>query len=146
MTNCTDDCHPPSARRHACPRNGKSYPVVSTTTLLHHLEQPWQWNLAERHYYFCSDPDCPVIYFGDDDSVIEQTGVRTPVGLKDPSDTALLCYCFGVTRADARDSTIKAFVQQQTRQGVCACQTRNPAGRCYLGDFPDSKEGIVDCR
>ncbi|MDR9436531.1 MAG: hypothetical protein RI563_06600 [Thiohalophilus sp.] len=138
MTDCTDDCHTPSARRYVCPRNGKRYSAVSTTTLLHHLQHPWLWDLSERRYYFCSDPDCPVIYFADDDSVIEQAELRTPVGLKDPSDEALICHCFGVTRAQASDPSVKVFVQQQTREGTCACQIRNPAGRCCLTDFPAS--------
>jgi len=130
----SSDDHIPG--RYRCPRNGRDYSQVATTTLLHHLKQPWQWNLGDRHYYFCTDPDCDVVYFANDDSVIEQSDLRTCVGLKDPSGDALICYCFGVNRLAAADPAIKAFVQQQTRQGSCACRTRNPAGRCCLKDFP----------
>jgi len=30
---------------------------------------------------------------------------------------------------------IKAFVIQQTKEGLCACESRNPSGRCCLADF-----------
>lgn len=136
MTNTDTTDNVP--KRYRCPRNGRNYPQVPTTTILHHLRQPWQWAPTAENYYFCSDPECAVVYFGHDDSVLEQSALRTPVGLKDPAGEALICYCFGVSRSEATDPTIKGFVQQQTRQGTCACRTRNPAGRCCLADFPAS--------
>jgi hypothetical protein len=53
----------------------------------------------------------------------------------------MLCYCFGVTKADARsDPGIKKFVMAQTKLGLCACEMRNPSGRCCLPDFPRDGE------
>jgi hypothetical protein len=52
-----------------------------------------------------------------------------------------LCHCFGFTRADlARDvaetgtSQIPARIAEQIRAGNCACELKNPAGVCCLGD------------
>jgi len=87
--------------------------------------------------FFCRDPDCEVVYFGEDNSVILKTELRTEVGIKDKSEQAMICYCFGVTHAAAsRSPHIKAFVIEQTRNQLCACEIRNPSGKCCLKDFP----------
>ncbi|MCK5920792.1 MAG: hypothetical protein KAG66_07615, partial [Methylococcales bacterium] len=49
---------------------------------------------------------------------------------------ALLCYCYGVTCQQALNNPdAKAFVLAQTKLKNCACDTRNPSGRCCLKDF-----------
>lgn len=125
--------------KHHCPVNGREYKEVSATTILHHINSPWAWSNAAQAYYFCDDPDCNVVYFGQDDSVIEKSGLRTPVGKKEKSPGALVCYCFGVTEHEAIENPeIRAFVQQKTKEHACACETRNPSGKCCLKDFPES--------
>ena len=133
-TSCTQAEFP---KRHACPANGKAYGLVSPATIRHHIKTPWQWQVRDQSYYFCSDPDCPVVYFGQDDSVIEKHELRTQVGVKEKSDDALVCYCYGVTKSEAkRNPLARQFVMQQTKQGQCACESRNPSGKCCLADFP----------
>jgi hypothetical protein len=105
--------------------------------MAHHLKQAWVWNEGDCRHFFCDTPGCDVVYFGEDGSVIRKSAVRTTVGAKDASDMALLCYCFGVTRADAQQNgKARAFIIAQTEQGQCACETANPSGRCCLKDFP----------
>ncbi|MBI4808865.1 MAG: copper chaperone Copz family protein [Nitrosomonadales bacterium] len=134
------DCCSPSTslpKKHRCPRNGIEYTEVSARTIAHHLKQPSSWQDSGRRYFFCDDPGCDVVYFGEDDSVILKSQLRTRVGVKEADDDALLCYCFGITRADALgDPAIKDFVVDKTRQGLCFCETSNPSGRCCLKDFP----------
>jgi len=126
-------------RKHCCPRNGREYAEVSTRTIALHIQRPWAWSSQGRRYFFCEDPDCEVAYFADDDSVILKSQLRTRVGLKEQTDDALICYCYGVTRGEARTlPEAKAYVMAQTRQGLCACDTTNPSGRCCLKDFPDA--------
>ena len=73
----------------------------------------------------------------DDDSMFFQSELRTWIGLKDPTQDAPICYCFGVTRREAqRNPQVKDFVKEQTRQSRCACTTFNPSARCCLKDFP----------
>ena len=123
--------------KYVCPVNGKAYKAVSRTTIMHHINEPWLWPNTEQGYYFCSDPECDVVYFGQDRSVIEKSALRTIVGIKEKSDTALTCYCFGVNRKTAEDNpSTKDFVIQQTRRHTCSCSTSNPSGRCCLSDFP----------
>ncbi len=135
---CSNTCSDPFLpTRGKCPVNGKEYAAVSTQTIKHHLSKPWQQPLKKQAYFFCSDPACDVVYFGEDGSVIEQSALRTNVGLKSPSEASTLCYCFGITVGEAQaNPELKRFVIEETRQNACACETRNPSGRCCLGDFP----------
>lgn len=129
----------PTPKTHRCPANGQRYPQVSTVTIQHHLKRPWRWTPTAEQYYFCDDPDCDVVYFGQDDSRIEKARLRTRVGLKERQPEDLVCYCFGVTRQETEtDPTAKEFVIAQTQKNACACVSRNPSGRCCLKDFPKS--------
>ncbi len=125
--------------KHICPTNGKPYTKVPSHTLFHHLKQPWLWLAnATQNYYFCDDPTCDVAYFGEDNSTIQKTQLRSVVGIKEQhNDNELVCYCFGVTFSEVRESKVaKDFVINMTKQKKCACGTRNPSGRCCLKDFP----------
>lgn len=143
MSECCSNSRgePSFPSRCRCPVNGKEYGQVSATTIKHHISRPWRWVPEDQGYYFCSDPACSVVYFGEDGSCIEKSAVRTPVGVKESSDEALLCYCFGVTVREAlAHPEAKAFVVEETRRNECACETRNPSGKCCLGEFPKSQK------
>lgn len=133
-TTCSSKSFP---KRHVCPINGKEYSQVSSTTIKHHINAPWSWVEKEQGYYFCSDPDCSVVYFGQDNSVIEKSQVRTEVGVKEKSKSALVCYCYGVTKSEAENNPLaRQFVIEETKQQKCACEARNPSGKCCLAEFP----------
>jgi len=107
---------------------------------LHHLSASWSWHGKQQNYYFCDSTDCDVVYFGKDDSVIYKSDLRTLVGVKENSDDAPLCYCFGVSKTDAiQTPAAKAFVVQQNKTKQCTCETRSPSG-CCLKDFPEQRE------
>ena len=135
MTNCCSQSNNKNPTgKHHCPVDGMAYSQVS---ILHHLKAPWLWRGKHQNYYFCDAPDCEAVYFGEDNSVIYKSDLRTQIGIKEDSDDALLCYCFGVSKAGARqDPAAREFVVQQTKHKQCACETRNPSGRCCLKDFP----------
>ncbi len=138
MSECcssTRKTSPP--RKHKCPVNGIEYPAVSLRTILHHIQRPWAWTASDQEYYFCADPSCDVVYFGENGKVITKSQMRHPVGIKENSTDAPVCYCFGISRRDlSRDPSLKEYVVQQTRLGLCSCDTSNPSGRCCLKDFP----------
>lgn len=124
-------------KKHCCPVNGKEYRLISSQTIKHHIKAPWLWDEKEQGYYFCSDPDCSVAYFGLDNSIIEKSMLRTTIGLKEKSENELICYCFGVTKKEAKNnSEVNKFVLAETKKKQCACQIRNPSGKCCLSDFP----------
>jgi len=123
-----------------CPVDGKAYHKVAYATVLHHVKEPWRLSLAEQSYYFCSNPKCDVVYFGENDFLISKKMLRLKVGVKENSDDSLICYCFDVTKAMAKSSdSAHAFVLEQTQKSNCSCVTSNPSGRCCLKDFPKIK-------
>ena len=133
-TSSTTDVFP---RKHICPVNGKEYGQVSANTIKHHVRAPWAWLEKNQGYYFCSDPNCRVVYYGQDNSIIEQEAVRTKVGIKGSSENALVCYCYGVSKIEAETNPrIREFVVEETKHQRCACESRNPSGKCCLADFP----------
>jgi hypothetical protein len=139
MTDCCSSagCTAVHPKKRRCPANGIEYAEVSARTIAHHIKQSWKWPDNGQRYYFCDDPACDVVYFGEDGSVILKSQLRTLVGVKEASGDAPLCYCFGVTRADAQsDPHIRDFVAAQTKLGLCSCDTSNPSGRCCLKYFP----------
>ena len=132
-STCNTGNHP---RKHPCPVCGKDNTEVSVQTIMHHIKQVWQWNSKNQGYYFCENPACDVVYFGEDNAVIPKSQLRTAVGIKESSPDTLLCYCFGVTRADVSNNpAIKDYVVKMTKEGVCSCETSNPSGRCCLKSF-----------
>jgi len=144
MNNCcsTDasKAYPPSTppKQYTCPVNGKKYASVQPKTIKHHIKEPWKWNAKSQGYYFCDDPDCSVVYFAEDGSIIEQSELRTKIGIKVKPSNSTVCYCFDVNMNAARNSPeAKAFIVKNTKEHNCACDIRNPSGRCCLKDFPN---------
>ena len=138
MSDCcsSSSCDTNHPKKHRCPVNEREYLEVSVRTISHHVRDAWNWQPTSHQYFFCDDPSCEVVYFGDDGSTILKSQLRTLVGIKESSDTSLLCYCFGVTKADfSADPATKDFVVAQTKAGQCSCDTSNPSGRCCLKDF-----------
>ncbi len=129
----------PFPKKHRCPVNGHTYDSVGTKTLLHHIKAPWLADLKQQGYYFCTDPQCGVVYFGQDDSVIQVSDMKSRVGQKETKRDRPICYCFDVTQLNAeKDAAIKSFVIKKTKAALCSCETSNPSGKCCLKDFPKS--------
>jgi len=121
---------------------GQSRPVSRKTVLLmlnpHLLEQAMTGS-----YSFCAARECPVVYFEEQGShrfTVDDLRVR--VGVKENADPIPLCYCFGFDESHMRDeisttgkTTIPARISGLIREGLCACESRNPAGVCCLGEL-----------
>ena len=135
---CSNSCSQSDIdHTHRCPVNGKEYKGVSEKTILHHIDEPWQWEGKKQNYYFCDDPECDVVYFGQDDSVVRKSELRTVVGVKEKSGSFPICYCFGISANQAATNPLtKKFVVDKTKGHVCECEVRNPSGKCCLKDFP----------
>ena len=134
MTDCCTSKE--EKRRHRCPVNGRKYPGVASRTLKQHCCSPWRDDYDTDTWYFCADPECPVVYFSVEGRTVTQEGLRTPVGIKQRTGEAPICYCFGISYAQAQaDPGLRRFVIEETRKGHCACEVRNPSGRCCLSEF-----------
>jgi len=130
---------PPVACCYEC--NGQSRPVSRRTVLL--MLKPHLLELAMKGTFsFCAVPACPVVYF--EERGIQRFTVndlRIEVGVKAGNDPISLCYCFGFDQAHIRDeisrtgsTTVPERIAALIREGLCACDTRNPAGVCCLGE------------
>jgi hypothetical protein len=97
MAHCCSvpGCHNERPSKHLCPVNGIEYSEVSSKTVVHHIRRPWLLDSRAERYFFCDDPNCDVVYFGDDDSVILKAQVRTKVGVKEIPTTRCCATALG---------------------------------------------------
>jgi len=94
------------------------------------------------NYSFCSARDCSIVYFEDKGEHFNVDDLRIRVGLKVNDDPIPLCYCFGFDENHIRDeiyrtgsTSIAEKVSRLIREGLCACEARNPSGVCCLGEL-----------
>jgi hypothetical protein len=129
---------PGSSAAPNCPACGKTGKKVAMETIKSLLAPAAMRRLeAGRGYSFCVTPSCATVYFSGQNK-FEWQDVRVPVFQKDPRAEVPVCYCFGYTREDlsAPDSAKSASrdIAARVKQGLCACEIRNPQGSCCLGN------------
>lgn len=125
-----------------CSNCGEQSRPVSRKTILLMLKPELLEQAMTGTYGFCSARNCPIVYSEDQGShrfTIDDLLLR--VGLKVKEDPIPLCYCFGFDESHIRDeisrtgnTNIPERISAFIRQGLCACETRNPSGMCCLGE------------
>jgi NAD(P)H-nitrite reductase large subunit len=83
-----------------------------------------------------------MVYFNNEHaSYFRRQDVSVRVGVKETDDPISVCYCFGYTRqmilnemAHTGHSTTAEKIKAEVKAGNCACEIKNPSGRCCLGD------------
>lgn len=125
-----------------CPECGnwsKQVESLTVKSLVRHL--PFEMTSAQ--YYFCEATGCDVVYFPSNPEVptFRRGDLQVPVGAKESDDAGLVCYCFGITRKDIGDeiqqtekSTVAECIKAEVQAGNCACEVKNPSGKCCLGN------------
>jgi Zinc binding domain len=134
-----------------CESQGKP---VSRKTVLLMLKPELPEQATSQSYSFCPLRDCPVVYFDDEGNhQFTVDDLRIRVGLKVKEDPIPLCYCFGFDESDIRDemtltgrTTIPERVSRLIREGLCACDARNPAGVCCLGEVNKAAKRLLSQR
>ena len=126
----------------ACAGCGRTGRRVSMLTLKHMVKPQFLGMVTKPGFMFCSSADCEVVYFHADGEQLRKTDVRVRVGIKEAEEPALLCYCFGFTRAmvleqlrEAGHCDIPKLISEGVKAGRCACEVRNPQGCCCLGNI-----------
>jgi hypothetical protein len=107
----------------------------------HLLMEPALARLTNHSYHFCATPACSIVYFSNEaDSYFHKHDVKVRVGLKETEDPVPICHCFGFTEKMALDeirekgySTIPDIIRAEIKAGNCACEIKNPSGKCCLG-------------
>ncbi|WP_202319171.1 putative iron-sulfur cluster-binding metallochaperone [Archaeoglobus neptunius] len=93
-------------------------------------------------FYFCETSTCKVVYFNNEkNTYLRKEDVKVRVGIKETEDPIPVCYCFGWTQ-DRIFNQIKQLgystaiqeISAKVKMGECACEIKNPSGRCCLGE------------
>jgi hypothetical protein len=99
--------------------------------------------MPHTEYYFCEAADCDVVYFAFDAQgpMFRRADLLVCVGSKETEGHIPVCYCFGFTRehiqkeiTETGESTVPNRISAEVRAGNCACEVKNPSGKCCLGD------------
>lgn len=126
----------------ACPVNGTRSKQVDMLTVKSLVRQ-LPLRMPSTQYYFCEAPGCDAVYFPLDTQapLFRRGDLLVRVGAKETKDTIPMCYCFGFTRQDIWDeirstgkSTVAERIAAEVEAGHCACEVKNPSGKCCLGD------------
>jgi hypothetical protein len=138
----------------ACPVNGTRSKQVDILTV-HSLVRKLPLGMPNTRYYFCDASDCEVVYFPLDAEAptFRRDDLAVRVGAKETVDPIAICYCFGFSRQDLWDeirengkSTLAQRITAEVKAGNCACQVKNPSGRCCLGDVARiADNGLKSC-
>jgi hypothetical protein len=126
----------------ACPVSGARSKRVDLLTV-RSLVRQLPLGMPNTEYYFCEAADCDVVYFPFDAQapLFRRADLLVRVGSKETDDPIAVCYCFGFTREDIQkeitesaDSTVANRISAEVKAGNCACEVKNPSGKCCLGD------------
>jgi hypothetical protein len=107
------------------------------------------YKLGQPSYKLCRNADCPVVYFARG-IAIDKSELRVPVNFKERHYDGPVCYCFNHTIASIRaeiqsagHSTVQSAITKEIQSGRCACEVKNPAGFCCLGDITRAVRAMV---
>lgn len=125
-----------------CRSCGNQGAPVSRKTVLSMLKPELLEHALTGMFRFCGTRECPTVYFEEQGTGVFNTDdLRVVVGVKANSDPIPLCYCFGFDESHLREeiartgrTTIPERISSLIREGLCACETRNPSGVCCLGE------------
>jgi hypothetical protein len=129
-----------------CPVSGSRSKQVDLLTV-RSLVRRLPLAMPPTGYYFCDDPACDVVYFPSNPQapLFRRADLCVRVGAKEKDDPIPVCYCFGFTRQDIWDeirqkgkSTIAEQIKLEVKAGNCACEVKNPSGKCCLGNVARS--------
>ncbi len=141
-------CSTPVARNAArncpqCETRGQSVEWLAVASMMSGIVP------LTQSYWLCREPGCGVVYFGGDATVLTASDMNVAPGFKSKSPEALVCYCFQYRRGDIEaellaggQTSIPDRIAAEVKAGNCACEVRNPAGKCCLGDVQKAIQEI----
>jgi len=136
----SDDCCVEIAGQNGsrrCPRSDSVGQPVKWTTMVALSAVPIP---PRQAISLCLDQDCEVVYFGDRGLELRRADLHTVPGFK-VGDGDLVCYCFHHSRT-AIEQEVRTLsssptvdeIRRQVKEKNCACEVRNPTGKCCLRD------------
>ena len=134
MAECCSPSQPTTDPRRPCPVSGFSGEPVPWHTVAALTVGPVP---PKQAFWLCRDPTCEVVYFGSSEALISRRELRTEPDFKAGAE-GFVCYCFLHRRkalAGRGGATVFEEVQRKVKAGDCACEVRNPSGKCCLKDL-----------
>ena len=117
-----------------CGRVGKTVARTTVSALTRGLVAPHQ------DFRLCREPACPTVYYGSLGSLFGVNDMHVVPGFKEGSE-GWVCYCYhhslrSLERElrETGESTVVAEITAEVQAGNCACDVRNPTGKCCLGE------------
>jgi hypothetical protein len=125
-----------------CRTCGNQGTPVSRKTVLLMLKPGLLEQALTGIFRFCATCECSTVYFEEHGPRVFTTDdLRVIVGVKAKSDPITVCYCFGFDEGHFREEisqtgsiTFPDRISSLIREGLCACEARNPSGLCCLGE------------
>ena len=125
-----------------CVNCGGQSGLVSRKTVLSMIKPEFVETALHGSYRFCHARECPIVYFEEQGSrVFTVEDLRITVGVKASTDPIPVCYCFGFDESHLREeiaqtgsTSVPERISRLIREGLCACDVRNPSGNCCLGE------------
>jgi hypothetical protein len=126
-----------------CPVNAarsKQVDVLTVKSLIRRLPL----GMPNTQYYFCEAQNCDVVYspLESHAPIFRRGDLLVRVGVKEAADPIPVCYCFGFTGMDIEReiaetgvSTVGERITAEVKAGKCACEMKNPSGKCCLGNL-----------
>ncbi len=94
-----------------------------------------------QDYRLCRELECPTVYYGDRGTLHGIADMHVVPGFKTAGPEGPVCYCFMHSRREIEEelqaggeTTVPQRITAQIKAGNCACEVRNPAGHCCLGE------------
>jgi len=121
-----------------CPGNGRPAAPVLLRTVKAMLVPAALRRVGRDQHYYCTDANCSVVYFTGAGAQYAVGDVSVPVADKHGGPPRLVCYCFGyveehhVTTSGEPEPETIAAIRAHVHAGRCACDVKNPSGRCCL--------------
>jgi len=102
--------------------------------------------IIDEPYYFCGAPECDIVYFADAPlHYFGKEDLTVRVGVKETEAPIPVCYCFDFTERDIIEDVkqhgegrIFREISRNVKAGLCACEIKNPSGRCCLGNVQEA--------
>jgi len=145
--NSTDEPVDPGAAAQ-CPECGQRGLKVKPITLDSMLSLEDLQGVRREAVRFCSTLSCPLAYYGPENLRFTVEQVKVPIYQKDRSDEVPVCYCFEVSRGEAKRALaahqggeLYDAVTARAKQEGCDCETMNPQGSCCFGNLRRLLEG-----
>jgi len=147
-----NDCCSKVISSSSCPICETTKQIVNAITLKHWLEASLVPFIGEGPFYFCDSNDCAVVFFsGDHSTQYTKDQLRSRVASKETSGPSTVCYCFGVSKEMISEeilktgkSTFLSWIAKEVKQGNCACEVRNPAGVCCMGEIKKAEKDFLN--